>query len=73
MPTEERIIALGNCYAAGGRRWAAEHGGQVDWLTSQGVSLEAAKRRYKDWIDKRMAMLGECGAKPIGGRKRRKR
>lgn len=71
MPTEQRIIALGNCYATGGRKWADEHAGQVDWLTSQGVSLEAAKRRYKDWIEKRMAALDGFTDQPPEKKRRR--
>jgi len=50
-----RVLVIGGDIAAGGESFIRSHPQQIAWLESQGVSVEEAIHRHRDWKAREMA------------------
>ena len=50
-----RVRMIGAEYSTHGETWARNHPRQIEWLKSQGISLEEAVREFDSWWESRIA------------------
>lgn len=51
-----RVLLIGSALSVGGEKWRVSHGRQVDWLRSQGITVEEAIRRHRERLERDRAM-----------------
>ncbi len=49
-----RVRMIGSAWASAGERWAKGHAKDVQWLQSQGITLDEAAAMFEAWWDERV-------------------
>ena len=56
---DARVRMIGSAWLSGGEEWARGHRRQVEWLKSQGITLEEAGQEFNAWWAERTGEAAE--------------